>query len=175
MTAVRTAGVLALACVLFMSCGKGNKPKPEQAPQIPEQAIERFTVTETEGGKTHWVLDAVSARILEKEQRALLQSPHIRFYENGEFVSTLTAERGRINTGNYDIWGEGKCVLDTVKGEHLETSNLYYKSDVKKIMTQDAVKLQRPDEVIYGQGMEASPDLENITIRKQRVEMRGKR
>lgn len=157
--------------VIGAGCGKTGG-KAEQAPQVPEQAIERFTVTETEGGKPHWVLDASSARILEKEKRALLQSPHIKFFEKGKFVSTLTAERGRINTENYDLWGEGKCVLDTVKGEHLETSNLYYKSDTKKIMTNDDVTLTRPNEIVHGKGMEATPDLESITIKKQRVELR---
>lgn len=154
------------------ACKNNKVRKTEQVPQIPEQAIEKFTVTETEGGKPHWVLDATSARILEKEKRALLQAPHIKFFQNGKYVSNLTADHGRINTENYDIWGDGKCVLDTAKGEHLETTNLYYKSDIKKIMTREKVKLVRPNEIIYGQGLEATPDLESITIKKQRVELR---
>lgn len=150
-----------------------TKKKALERPPLPEQALEKFSVTETKGGKTHWVLEAASAQILDQEKKALLQSPLVKFFENGEQVSTLTAARGRINTETYDLWGEGECVLSTVKGERLETSNLYYASDAQKIRTDDPVKLIRPDEVVYGKGMEATPDLENITIKKQRVEVKG--
>jgi LPS export ABC transporter protein LptC len=164
---------LLMFLALIAACGSRDGKK-DDIPAVPEQAIEKFSVTETEKGKPHWVLDAASAQILENEKKVFLQAPHVTFFENGEKVSTLTAERGRMNTESYDMWGEGKCVLDTAKGERLETSNLHYQSDAKKIVTREKVKLTRPDEIIYGEGMEASPDLENITIKKQRVEMRNK-
>lgn len=169
-------------CITMMffcgfACAAGCSKAPDtkkitEVPPIPEQAIEQFTVTETEAGKTHWVLNATSAQINEAEKRAVLQFPRIKFYEKGEYVSTLVAARGVINTQNYDIIGEGACTLDTAKGERLETSNMHYKSDVKKIVTDAPVKLIRADEIIYGTGMEATPDLETIIIKKQRVEMR---
>jgi LPS export ABC transporter protein LptC len=169
------AGIIAIfaALIFLASCDGGPQQKDDAGPAIPEQAIEKFSITETTEGKPHWVLEASSAQILEQEKKVLLKAPRIQFFEDGKCVSTLVAARGRINTENYDIWGEGNCLLNTAKGERLETSNLYYKSDVKKIMTEDRVKLVRPNQIIYGKGMEATPDLEAIKIRKQRVEMRG--
>ncbi|MBN1621159.1 MAG: LPS export ABC transporter periplasmic protein LptC [Endomicrobiales bacterium] len=136
-----------------------------------DQTIKDFDVMETKDGKPNWILNAGFAQILESENKVLLESPEIKFYKEGEYVSTLVAEKGRINTENYDIWGEGECVLNTVKGEKMETSNLHYLSEDKKIVTEEEVKLIKPDETIYGKGMEATPDLEYILIKNQRVEM----
>ena len=169
-------GVAALGAVfllVFYSFESAKKDKIDNLPPIPEQAIEKFNVTDTEKGQPHWVLDADSAQILETQKKVLLSSPKIKFYEDGKYVSTLVAANGRINTDNYDIWGDGKCVLTTIKNERLETTNLHYRSDIKKVVTNDKVKLIKPDEIIYGDGMEATPDLETITIKKQRVEVIG--
>lgn len=162
----------ALAVYVLFSTGAGPKDKSGDVRDIPEQAIDKFTVSETEAGKPKWVLEAASAQIDDQQKRALLQAPVIKFYENGAYVSTLVSERGRINMENYDIVGEGACTLDTVKGERLESSNLHYQSSTKLITTIERVKLVRPSEIVYGTGMEASPDLSSIKIRKQRVEVR---
>lgn len=166
------AGIL-LLCACLHGCGSEvSSTKIMEAPPIPEQALEQFTVTETEKGQPHWVLNAASAQINESQKRAVLQFPRVKFYENGQYVSTLVAARGVINTENYDITGEGACTLDTVKGERLETSDLRYRSDTKKIVTNAPVTLIRDGETIHGTGMEATPDLETIIIRKQRVELK---
>ncbi|MCX5779141.1 MAG: LPS export ABC transporter periplasmic protein LptC [Elusimicrobia bacterium] len=164
-----------LLCGLVIAGGCAKEPASKtsiEVPPIPEQAIEQFTVTETEAGTPHWVLNATSAQINDITKKAVLQFPQIKFYEKGAYVSTLVAARGVINTQNYDIMGEGACTLDTAKGEHLDTSDLRYKSDTKRITTDAPVKLIKTDEIIYGTGMEATPDLETIIIKKQRVEMR---
>jgi LPS export ABC transporter protein LptC len=167
------SGLFLWGIILLAGCAKEAAPqKTTEVPSIPEQAIEQFTVTETEAGTPHWVLNAASAQINDATKKAVLQFPRVKFYEKGEYVSTLVAVRGVINTQNYDIMGESTCVLDTAKGEHLETSNLRYRSDTKKIVTDAPVKLIKADEIIYGTGMEATPDLETIIIKKQRVEMR---
>lgn len=171
-----TAAIIAvIALSLHLSLQERGKARTELVPAIPEQALEKFSITETEGGKPHWVLEASSAQILESQKKVLLQLPVVKFYEKGEYVSTLVAASGRINTETYDIWGEGKCTLTTTKGERLETSNLRYRADQKKILTDEQVTLVRADETIYGKGMEASPDLSLIKIRSQRVELKGTR
>jgi LPS export ABC transporter protein LptC len=170
-----TGGAILGAVLLmaFYSYEGSKKDTDEKLPPIPEQAIEKFNVTETEKGMPHWVLDASSAQILESEKKVLLSAPNIKFYENGQYVSTLVAAKGRINTDSYDMWGDGDCLLTTAKGETLETSNLHYRSDVKRVFTDEKVKLVRADETIYGVGLEATPDLETIIIKKQRVEIKS--
>lgn len=165
------AAVISVFSFLPASCGN-TKSKPDEHPPVPDQAIEQFNVMETKEGKPNWVLEASTAQILESQKKVYLQHPRIKFYQKGEYVSTLVATRGKINTDTYDIWGEENCLLTTAKGERLETKNLHYRSDIQKVVTDDKVKLTRQDEIITGQGMEATPDLESIIIKKQKVELK---
>lgn len=170
----RISSCMLIVAVFMVLSGCGSdvsSSKIMEAPPIPEQALEQFTVSETEKGQPQWVLNAASAQINETQKRAVLQFPRVKFYEHGAYVSTLVAARGVINMENYDIVGEGACTLDTAKGERLETRDLRYRSDTKKIVTDAPVTLIREGETIHGTGMEATPDLETIIIRKQRVEL----
>ncbi len=160
-----------MALCFIAGCGKGTT-KLEVPPAMPEQGLEKFTVSETHAGKPNWVLEAASAQIMEKQKKVLMQSAVVKFYQDGKYSSTLTAKKGRINTDNYDIWADGDCELKTIKGETLTTSNMVYTSSTSKISTNEFVRIVRPDEVIEGTGMEASPNLDDITIKKQRVVMK---
>ncbi len=156
--------------LLFLEGCESKKIVAKEISQIPDQAIEKFTVTETQKGKKHWVVDAPSAKIYEDQKKALLATPVIKFYEKGKYVSTITAEKGTIDMGTYDIIGEGKCTVKTVKGEDLTTSNLRYLSQAQKIVTDDYVTLIKEGSVIHGKGMEATPGLETVTIKNQTTE-----
>ena len=109
--------------------------------------------------------------ITNKKNNILLTKPKIEFYENGKYVSNLSALKGVVDTESYDIYAQGKCLLSTVKGEELRASDLKYCSDIKKIITDKNVMLKRENEIITGTSMEADPDLENIKIKNQKVEI----
>ncbi|MCB4792486.1 MAG: LPS export ABC transporter periplasmic protein LptC [Elusimicrobia bacterium] len=160
-----------LITVLLMVPACGSKKEIMNSTPLKKQIIEKFSISESNKGKPDWVLDAISAEIFEEQKKIFLTLPEIKFYEKGEYTSNLKAKSGRINTETYDIWGDSDCVLVTAKGEKLFTSNLHYRSDIKKIVTEENVKLIRPTEVIYGKGLEATPDLKSVIIKKQLVEM----
>jgi LPS export ABC transporter protein LptC len=160
--------VYLLFIVFIISCSKKAVEKSSQPAQA-EQTIEEFSVVDAKGGKPHWSLTASSAQILETEKVVLLNLPKIKFFEKGKYVSTLTSAKGKINMDNYDFFAEGQCVLTTAKGERLDTSNMRYDSVFKRIVTNEKVKLVRPGQVIYGDGLEATPDLEVIKIKNQEL------
>ena len=153
-----------------MQPAKAVKCRLRKYSQIPDQAIEKFTITETEGGKPHWIVVAPTAKIFEDQKKAYLTTPVIKFFENGKYVSTITAEKGSVNMDTYDIVGEGKCHVSTEKGEDLDTSNLRYLSKAQKIVTDDYVTLIKKGSVVHGKGMEAKPDLSDMTIKNQTTE-----
>jgi LPS export ABC transporter protein LptC len=124
------------------------------------------------GPSTSWAGHPPAAQILEDQKKAILQAPVIKFYENGEYASTLIAEKGRVNMENYDMWGDGECTLSTAKGERLETSNLYYHASTEKVTSNDRVTLIRPNEIVRGRGFEATPNLGKIVIRNQTSEIK---
>ena len=172
---MRNACSMVLISSLFLASCSGNKSAAESggsnvpAQMDSQQTIESMSVTETKGGRANWTLEASKARVLESDKRIFLDEPRVKFFSQGKYASTLRASSGTVSTENYDIWAQGDCYLETVKGEKLFAKNLRYRSDIQKIVTDDPIRLERDKQVITGLGMEATPDLEKIVIKKQRV------
>jgi LPS export ABC transporter protein LptC len=117
--------LFAFAAFFIISC-KTEKTVIEETPPIPEQAVEKFTITETEKGKLKMILESESAVINEEKKIAVLQLPRVKFYKEGMYVSTLIAEKAEINLETYDVFGKGKCTIETANSEYLQTKDLSY-------------------------------------------------
>jgi LPS export ABC transporter protein LptC len=160
--------------VFFSGCGRKSIEVVQETETVPDQAIEQFTATETQSGKVHWILESVYAQIIESRKEAALKAPVIKFFTAGKYTSTLKAEKGHVNMDTFAIYTEGNCLLDTAKGESLKTTNLRYLPDTQKIVTDEYVTLVKDGSVVNGKGLEATPDLETITIKEQTTEIEGK-
>ncbi|AKL97461.1 LPS export ABC transporter periplasmic protein LptC [Endomicrobium proavitum] len=158
----------ALICVALASC-KSEKTIIEETPPMTEQAVEKFTITETEAGKVKMVLESESAIINEDTQKAFLRLPRVKFYQDGKYASTLITESADINLETYDIAGHGKCTIDTVNNEHLQTTNLGYDAKKKIVFSKTDVTLTRDGDTVYGKGFEADTKLDKIVIKKQKI------
>jgi Uncharacterized protein conserved in bacteria len=158
-----------LAVVLFFSGCKQEKTVIEETPPMEEQAVEKFTITETESGKLKMILESESAVINDEKKRAHLKLPRVKFYREGEYVSTLVTESATINLETYDVDGHGKCTVDTANNEHLQTTDLKYNAKEDKVFSKNDVKITRRGETVYGEAFEADTKLEKIIIKKQRV------
>ena len=167
---MRVRAVTFLILTILLSACEMSKLPVREVSDIPDQAIEKFTITETQGGKPHWIVVAPTAKVYEDQKKALLTTPVLKFFENGKYISTITAEKGSVDLGTYDMVGEGKCHVSTEKGEELDTSNLKYLSQAQKIVTDDYLTLVKKGSIVHGKGMEANPDLSDITIRHQTTE-----
>ena len=170
---VKRNGFFTVILVILFSaaCSKKEDHDFKEIPDLPKQIIENFNVTETKDGQVRWVLNAESAEIQEENNLIFLVKPRIEFYENGKYTSTLSAADGRIDTESYDIYAYGKCLLNTVKGEELRAHDLKYHSDIKRITTDKNIMLKNENEIITGTSLEADPDLTNIKIKNQKVEI----
>ncbi|MCL2144931.1 MAG: LPS export ABC transporter periplasmic protein LptC [Endomicrobia bacterium] len=160
----------ALLSVSAFGC-KAEKTVIEEMPPMPEQVVEKFTITETESGKLKMVLESESAVINDEKKNAVLKLPRVKFYKDGEYVSTLVTESATINLDTYDVDCHGKCTVDTANNEHLQTTDLRYNAKKDTVFSENDVKLTRQDEIVYGKGFEADTKLEKIIIKKQRVEL----
>ncbi|MCL2335286.1 MAG: LPS export ABC transporter periplasmic protein LptC [Endomicrobia bacterium] len=165
--------IILFVCAALLSAGasscKTEKTVVEEAPPMSEQAIEKFTVTETEFGKLKMVLESESAVINEEQKRAYLKLPRVKFYRDGNYVSTLVTESAEINLETYDVSGKGKCTVDTANNEHLQTTDLQYNAKKNMVYSKNDVKMTRNGETVYGKSFEADTKLEKIVIKKQRV------
>ncbi|MDR1418101.1 MAG: LPS export ABC transporter periplasmic protein LptC [Endomicrobium sp.] len=153
---------------LFFGC-KEKKIVIEETPPISEQTIEKFTITQTSDGKLKMILEAESAIINDEDQIANLKLPIIKFYNNGEYVSTLVTEKAKINMETYDIEGFGKCTIDNSDNEQLQTTDLMYVASKELIYSNKNIEITKPDQKIYGTSFQSDVKLENIVIKNQRT------
>ncbi|MDR1942426.1 MAG: LPS export ABC transporter periplasmic protein LptC [Endomicrobium sp.] len=156
----------------FAAAGSGCKTEKtviEETPPMPEQAIEKFTVTETESGKLKMILESQSAVINEDNKTANLKLPRVKFYRDGLYASTLVSESADVNLETYDISGHGKCTVETANNEYLQTTDLNYNAKDEMIYSVNDVKMTRGNETITGKGFETDVKLDKVVIKKQRV------
>jgi LPS export ABC transporter protein LptC len=153
---------------LFFGC-REKKVIIEETPPPSEQAIEKFTITQTSDGKLKMILEAESAIINEENQIASLKLPIVKFYNNGEYVSTLVSEEAKINMETYDIEGIGRCSIDTAINERLKTIDLMYDASKELIYSDKDVEIIKPDQKIYGASFQSDVKLDNIVIKSQRT------
>lgn len=141
----------------------------EETPPTTEQTIEKFVITETKDGNIKTILEAESAIIDEDNKTAKLELPKVKFYEDGKYRSILIAESGEINMETNNIKALGKCTVETVDNEYLQTRDVYYDAKKRLIHSDSDIKITKGKDVIYGKGFESDTDLKNIVIKKQRI------
>jgi len=168
---ILTANVLPLTlCLFFVGCGQKAPPPSGDVPQglVPDQIIEGFSLIETENGKKQWVLTSPKASNYEKQKTVQIEGVKIDFYRvNEELYSTLTADRGTVNTTSNDMVAQGHVLVVSKDGAKLETNLLRWDNARQKIMSDDSVRITRGKTVMTGIGLESDPSLEHVVIKEK--------
>lgn len=88
------------------------------------------------------------------------------FNEQGQITSTLRANNAYYFSEENKWRGRGKVeIINIEKKEQLNTEELFWKQDTKRIFTEKFVTIKLQNEVIYGTGLEAAQDLSDYTIK----------
>jgi LPS export ABC transporter protein LptC len=153
---------------LFVGCSSGEKALVDGS-LVGQHVIEKFTVTQTEGGKLKMILESESAIIDEQSNITKIEHPTMKFYRDGQYASTLIMESAQIDLETYDVKGHGNCVIDTFENEHLQTTDLEYDSKNKKVFSKNEVTIERSGETLYGTAFEADTNLDNVVIENQKI------
>ncbi len=92
---------------------------------------------------------------------------YMEFYDEfGKLNSTLQANSAYFFKEENKWRGRGKVeVINTAKQEQLNTEELFWKPDTKKIFTDKFVTIKLQNEVIYGTGLDAAQDLSTYQIK----------
>ncbi len=98
------------------------------------------------------------------------------YFFNDSMVSEskLSAKYGITYEKSNEMIVRDSVVVINLKGEKLETEELVWNEQTKKITSNKFVKIQTIDEIIYGDGIEANSDLTNYKIKKIRGTIRLK-
>ena len=139
------------------------------------QTIEGLTLSQSDGGRPAWSLRSRLAQLREEENAATLEAPAMEFYRDGRAVSRVTALNGEIATDTHDVKLSSSVVLNSYEDHSILTTDaLDYDSKARLFRTKSEVVVRRPEGVVYGQGMEATPDLSEIRIFHQHSVLSGK-
>jgi LPS export ABC transporter protein LptC len=150
-------------------------PAAEPAHAVRRQTIEGLTLSQSDGGRPGWTLRSRLALLREEENAATLEAPNMEFYRAGKPVSRVTAVTGEIATETHDVKLSSSVVLNSFEDHSiLTTDSLIYSSKDRLFRTDSEVVVRRPEGVVYGRGMEATPDLSEIRIFHQHSILSGK-
>jgi len=96
--------------------------------------------------------------------------------ENMEVESTITAEYGIVFKKENLMRARRNVVVHSLKdNEQLNTEELIWDMNTKKIYTNEFVKMTSADKILFGDGFEADENFENRTIKKLRGEIMVKK
>ena len=137
--------------------------------------IDGLTLSQSANGKLAWTLRSRLAILREDEKLAELSEPNMDFYRLDKVVSRVTARTGTVHTETHDVRLSTSVVLDSLDDRsHLTTEELLYSSARGRFLTSADVQIVRPEGVVRGRGLEATPDLSEIHIYRQRSVLSGK-
>lgn len=93
---------------------------------------------------------------------------YIEFYdETGKLTSTLVANEAYYFKAEKKWRGRGKVeVKNLEKRQQLNTEELFWRPENKKIFTDKFVTIRLESEVLYGEGLDALEDLSSYSILK---------
>lgn len=164
---MRLAGPVLLVGLALYGCSGENEEQPISARDkpLPDQVISGFGLTETTMGEKDWHMEADKAYIYEKRDILEAESIEVTFYDKaGEVRSVLRADYGRLNRASDDMEASGNVVVTDSDGVVLETKTLRWESEVRKIVSEDSVRIVREQDVLTGWGFRGDPDLGSFRI-----------
>jgi LPS export ABC transporter protein LptC len=169
-----TAAALALAfmLVLFPGCGREKKIKPnlplgDKADSVPNFVMENFTLKSAQKGEVKWEVNAKGAQIFELKKKAYAQGFVMNYLDEANSKTVLYGDRAIINTDTnfMEITGNVKAISGD--GAVIETQKLFWDDRLKKMYTEEAVKVTRDGTVLRGIGLESDAGFKNLEIKKQ--------
>lgn len=127
---------------------------------------ENIYMQHTEKEKIKLVLQAKKYFEFPNGDREFPEGIYIEFYdEDGKLTSTLKANHAFFFKGENKWRGRGKVeVINIEKKEQLNTEELFWKPDTKKIFTEKFVTIRLENEILYGTGLTAAEDLSTYKI-----------
>jgi LPS export ABC transporter protein LptC len=164
---MRWLGLAALVALTVSGCsGDGDEQSlTTQHRPLPDQVISGFSLTETTMGQKDWHMDARRAYVYEKRNILEADSIEVTFYgEAGRVRSTLKADYGKLNRASDNMEASGNVVVTSADGVVLETKSLRWESKLRKIISEDSVRIVREQDVLTGWGFRGDPDLGSFRI-----------
>lgn len=154
---------------LFISCSE-EKIQPQLTKDIVEGEIPSHEswdskITFSDDGNIKAVLFTNHLKKYETQKVTLLEGVKIDFYDKGQNkASVLTAVRGKVDDVTHDMYAIENVVAENDSGTVLKTSELMWRNNDQKIVTDKFVSIKSSKEIIEGYGLESDQNLHNYVI-----------
>ena len=98
---------------------------------------------------------------------------YMEFYdETGKISSTLKANHAYFFSKENQWRGRGNVEVKNIQNnEQLNTEELFWKPDTKRIFTEKFVTIRQQSDIIYGTGLDAAQDLSDYRILKPEMDI----
>ena len=153
-------------CATFLSCTPEDNAKP-LVYEGPLKEAEEITMYYTEKNLMKVLLKAKKINEFQNGDSEFPEGIFIEFYDDfGKITSTLRANSAFYFKGENKWRGIGDVeVINIEKQQQLNTEELFWKPDTKKIFTDKFVTIKLENEVLYGTGLDADQDLTRYTLK----------
>jgi LPS export ABC transporter protein LptC len=157
---------LIFSALFFSGCTSQETAKPVLY-EGPLSEAEDIVMHYSEKEVVKVLLKAKKIFEFQNGDREFPEGIYIEFYDEfGKMSSTLKANSAYYFKEENKWRGRGAVeVVNIEKMEQLNTEELFWKQDTKKIFTDKFVTIKLQNEVIYGTGLDAAQDLSTYQIK----------
>ncbi len=161
-------------CLLLVLAACAQEPETSvvktekgSAGERPAQQFFDYRLIESQAGVKQWILQSDEMQKFTGQRDVILGVVLMDFFQEGEHFSVLTADSGRANLQTKNIHTWGNVVVVTDDGRRLETEDLYFSNETELIHNDVFNRFTRDGDVMTGIGLEATPDLEYIELKRE--------
>ena len=157
---------------VFSSCDKNEIEQIKQvtsAENLPTTSSTNIEILYSDSAQLTLRLIAPKLNRYEDEKRPYMEFPEglkLVFYDDNEKPESQIECNYAINYTNDKIMeAKDDVIVINKDGEKLNTEHLIWNQGEKLIYTEEFVKITTQDEILYGNGMEATEDFSKYTIK----------
>jgi len=156
--------------LLLVAAGGCSPYAGERTYEEVSQTLEGVSFSEKSLGKPLWELTSEKGTLLEDKGLAELSEPKVMFYQDGRPSARARARRGTVEIRTREISLSTSVVLHSFLDQsELRTESLRYSSGRGLLYTELPVEVRRPGAWVRGEGLQATPDLREVRIQKQKT------
>lgn len=158
----------AMLVFLLLSCKKAEQVKVYKPYKGPSMIVYKLEALLTDSAQPKILMKAPRQVEYENGDRIFPDGVNIEFFsEKGQKSSILTAKHGTYNKAK-NVYTVTRDVVIINHEEHkkLNTEELHWNPGAKKIYTDKFVKIETPEELLTGTGLESNEDFSSYKILK---------
>ena len=164
----KTFILLSISCLLLVSCEDDKKVVKKEEYKGPISEVYGINMTYSDSAKLVVRMTTDVQLTMASEDKIFPKEIRVLFFDKfGNYTTKLRGDSARFIRAKNLYRVMGRVQIDNqVKHEVLETPELFWSPDTKKIYTDKQVDIKTPDQVLHGMGMDSNQDFTDYTIRK---------